>query len=148
MEFSQLLRAARQFERVFAQRISPVLERCELTMGEIRVLLFLANNPGCDTARDVVMVRGLGKSQVSQAVELLVGKGLLERSPSQRDRRIVHLTITQAGWPVAREAQAVQARCGRALFEGLTPEEMETLRVILEKIVANSARLAGEEQKQ
>ena len=31
---------------------------------------------------------------------------------------------------------------------GLTPEEMETLRVILEKMVANSARLAGEEQKQ
>ena len=29
-----------------------------------------------------------------------------------------------------------------------TPEEMETLRVILEKMVANSARLAGEEQKQ
>ena len=45
------------------------------------------------------------------------------------------------------EAQAVQARCGRALFEGLTPEETETLRVILEKIVANSARMAGEEQK-
>ena len=72
MEFSQLLRAARQFERVFAQRISPVLERCGLTIGEMRVLLFLANNPGCDTARDMVMVRGLGKSQVSQAVELLV----------------------------------------------------------------------------
>ena len=108
MEFSQLLRAARQFERVFAQRISPVLERCGLTIGEMRVLLFLANNPGCDTARDMVMVRGLGKSQVSQAV---------------------------------------QARCGRALIEGLTPEETETLRVILEKIVANSARMAGEEQK-
>ena len=42
----------------------------------------------------------------------------------------------------------MQARCGRALFDGLTPEEMETLRVILEKMVANSARLAGEEQKQ
>ena len=148
MEFSQLLRAARHFERVFARRMAPVLERCGLTMGEIRVLLFLANKPGCDTARDVVLVRGLGKSQVSQAVDLLVGKGLLERCPSQRDRRIVHLTITPAGWPVAREAQAVQARCGRALLEGLTPEETRTLQVILEKIVANSARLAGEEQEQ
>lgn len=58
MEFSQLLRAARQFERVFARRMAPVSERCGLTMGEIRILLFLANNPGCDTARDVVLVRG------------------------------------------------------------------------------------------
>lgn len=148
MEFYQILRAARQFERAFAQRISPVLERWSLTTGEMQVMLFLANNPGCDTARDMVVVRGLGKSQVSQAVELLVGKGFLARSPSQRDRRIVHLAITEDGWPAAREAQAVQARCGRALFDGLTPEEMETLRVILEKMVANSARLAGEEQKQ
>ena len=148
MEFYQLLRAARQFERAFAQRISPVLEQRALTMGEMQVLLFLANNPGCNTARDMVVVRGLGKSQVSQAVELLVGKGFLERSHSRRDRRIVHLTITEAGWPVAREAQAVQARCGRALFDGLTPEEMETLRVILEKMVANSARLVGEEHRQ
>ena len=75
MEFYQILRAARQFERAFAQRISPVLERWSLTTGEMQVLLFLANNPGCDTARDMVVVRGLGKSQVSQAVELLVGKG-------------------------------------------------------------------------
>ena len=61
-------------------------EQRALTMGEMQVMLFLANNPGCDTARDMVVVRGLGKSQVSQAVELLVGKGFLERSPSRRDR--------------------------------------------------------------
>lgn len=148
MEFSQLVQAARQFERMLVQRLNPLLERRGLTMGEARVLLFLANNPGCDTARDMAAVRGLGKSQVSQAVELLVGKGFLERCPSQRDRRIVHLAITQSGWPAAREIQAVQARCGRALLAGLTAAETETLRVILEKIVANSAKLAGEEQEQ
>ena len=63
MEFYQILRAARQFERAFAQRISPVLERWSLTTGEMQVLLSLANNPGCDTARDMVVVRGLGKPQ-------------------------------------------------------------------------------------
>lgn len=148
MEFSQLLQAARQFERMLAQQLAPLLERTGLTLGEARVLLFLANNPGCDTARDMAAVRGLGKSQVSQAVELLVGKGLLERCPSQRDRRIVHLAITGAGWPTARKIQAVQARCGRALLEGLTAEETQTLRVILRKIVANSEKLAGEEREQ
>lgn len=147
MEFSQLLRAARQFERVFAQRISPVLERCGLTIGEMRVLLFLANNPGCDTARDMLMVRGLGKPRCPRRWSCWWARAFWNAAPASGTRRIVHLTITQTGWPVAREAQAVQARCGRALFEGLTPEETETLRVILEKIVANSARMAGEEQK-
>lgn len=88
MEFSQLLQAARQFERMLAQQLAPLLERTGLTMGEARVLLFLANNPGAVTPPGIWRaVRGLGKSQVSQAVELLVGKGLLERCPSQRDRR-------------------------------------------------------------
>ena len=134
--------------QLYRRLLAGALKAYGLTQMEMDVLLFLANNPGLDTARDIVALRGLAKSQVSQAVELLVGKGFLARSPSQRDRRIVHLAITEAGWPAAREAQAVQARCGRALFDGLTPEEMETLRVILEKMVANSARLAGEEQKQ
>ena len=95
MEFYQILRAARQFERAFAQRISPVLERWSLTTGEMQVLLFLANNPGCDTARDMVVVRGLGKSQVSQAVELLVGKGFLARSPASG-------TGASSIWPLRR----------------------------------------------
>ena len=145
MEASRLLRFSRQFERFYAARFVPLLERMGWNMAEVHVLLFLANNPGRDTARDVATLRGLAKSQVSQAVERLTDQGVLSRCPDEADRRIIHLAITRQGRPLVEEALAIQTGCGRALTAGLTPEEMDCLRHIMEKVMANAERLAGKE---
>ena len=144
MEFYQILRAARQFERAFAQRISPVLERWSLTTGEMQVLLFLANNPQYDTARDVTEFRGLSKSQVSQAVELLVAEGLVSRTPDSSDRRVVHLSLTEEAGPLAREAQALQNSCAARLLSGFGPKESDQLLTFLERVLENGSILAEE----
>ena len=87
-------------------------------MREMDVVLFLANNPRCDTAREVSELRGLAKSQVSGAVELLCRKGLLRRMPDGADRRVVHLSLTDGGQALAREGRQVQAACLETLFSG------------------------------
>ncbi len=113
---AQLIRLPRKFGKYYDRQFLPLLEQTDLTMREVHVLLFLANHPGQDTARDVTELRGMAKSQVSQAVEVLAGRGLLTRRADGEDRRIVHLEITEQGAPLAREAQAVQAACGRRLL--------------------------------
>ena len=145
MEASRVLRLSRQFDRFYAGRFGTLLERTGWSMAEVHVLLFLANNPGLDTARDVVTMRGLAKSQVSQAVERLTDQGVLRRCPDEADRRVVHLSITEKGRPLAEEARAIQTGCGRALTAGLSHREMEQLRSIMEKVTANVERLAGKE---
>ena len=70
-QYTRLLQFSRQFGKFYAYQFAPFLERTGLSMREVHVLLFLANNPECDTARDVSEYRGISKSQVSQAVELL-----------------------------------------------------------------------------
>ena len=54
LSVSQLTRFSQRFGRYYAQCFTPLLERTGLTMREIHVLLFLANHPGQDTAREVV----------------------------------------------------------------------------------------------
>ena len=49
------------------------------------------------------------------------------------------------GFKMVEEALAIQTGCGRALTEGLTPEETELLRSILKKVMDNVERLAGKE---
>ena len=93
------------FPRLSANTIPGHSARCSsgrADTGEVQVLLFLANHPGNDTARDVVELRGLPKSQVSRAVDLLVSRGFLQRRPDETDRRVIHLAITEAGKPLAR----------------------------------------------
>ena len=116
-------------------------------MREIHVLLFLANHPGQDTARDVTELRGIAKSQVSQSVEVLTARGLLARRADGEDRRIIHLEITGKGAPLAREAQAVQAACGRRMLAGLTEEERTVFLNLLERVLRETEELsAGKER--
>ena len=147
MTYSHILRFSRQMERYYNDCFHVLTERTNVSINELRVLLFLANNPDCDTARDVVELRGLAKSQVSQAVEQLVRRGLLERRPDDTDRRIVHLSIPEAGLPLAREAQQIQADCGRQLLAGFSPGELAQLKTLFDKMMANGDRLAGKEDR-
>ena len=138
---SQLTRLPQRFRRYYDRRFLPLLERTGLSMREVHVLLFLANHPGQDTAREVVECRGLAKSQVSQAVEVLTGRGILARRADGEDRRIVHLDITEAGRPLAREAQAIQAACGRRLLAGLSEEEQAVFLDLLERVLRETEAL-------
>lgn len=144
ISYTRLLQFSQQFSKFYAHQFAPLLERTGLTMREVHVLLFLANNPDYDTARDVTLYRGMSKSQVSQAVELLRAEGLLQRTPDEADRRMVHLSITPAGRPLARECQALQERCGARLLDGLAPEQVRQLRELLETVLDNGAHLAEE----
>lgn len=144
---AQLTRLPRRFLKYYDRQFLPLLERTGLSMREIHVLLFLANHPGQDTARDVTELRGLAKSQVSQAVEALTGRGLLARRADGEDRRIIHLEITGKGAPLAREAQAVQAACGRRMLAGLTEEERTVFLNLLERVLRETEELsAGKER--
>lgn len=144
---AQLTRLPRRFSKYYDRQFLPLLERTGLSVREIHVLLFLANHPGQDTARDVTELRGIAKSQVSQSVEVLTARGLLARRADGEDRRIIHLEITGEGAPLAREAQAVQAACGRRMLAGLTEEERTVFLKLLERVLRETEELsAGKER--
>lgn len=144
LTIAQLTRLPRTFGKYYDRQFLPLLERTGLSMRELHILLFLVNHPGQDTARDVTELRGLAKSQVSQGVEVLTGRGLLARRADGEDRRVIHLDITDLGRPLAREAQAIQAACGRRLLAGLTEEERTVFLNLLEKVLEDSGQWVTE----
>lgn len=144
LTIAQLTRLPQTFRKYYNRQFLPLMERMDLSMREIHVLLFLANHPDQNTARDVTELRGLAKSQVSQAVEVLTGRGFLTRQADGTDRRIVHLTITAEGTPLAREAQEIQAACGRRLLAGLSEEERAVFLNLLERVLRETEELTAE----
>ena len=144
LTIAQLTRLPRTFGKYYDRQFLPLLERTGLSMRELHILLFLSNHPGQDTARDVTELRGLAKSQVSQGVEVLTGRGLLARRADGEDRRVIHLDITDLGRPLAQEAQAIQAACGRRLLAGLTEEERTVFLNLLEKVLEDSGQWVTE----
>ena len=132
---TQLLRVIQQFRRYYDRHFSELLSRTGLSMREMHVVLFLANHPAHDTARDVTELRGLAKSQVSAAV---AARELLRRQPDKTDRRVIHLALTDAGAALAREGQKLQSTCLDALFAGLTQSEAERFQELLEKVLTSA----------
>ena len=133
-----LLRVIRQFRRYYDRQFEDLLAASGLSMREMDVVLFLANNPGCDTAREVAELRGLAKSQVSAAVDLLAERGFLCRRSDQTDRRVVHLALTDQGTALARAGQRIQSACVDTLLSGLTQAEAEQFQTLLEKVLSGA----------
>ena len=142
--YTRLLQFFQQYTKYCDYQFLPVLERTGITMREVHVLLFLANNPDYDTARDITVLRGISKSQVSQAVDLLSAEGFLIRTPDARDRRIVHLSISPEGWPLAKECQRIQDFCTDQLVRDLSEEETAILRALFDRMIDTGTHLAEE----
>ena len=81
------------------------------------ILLFLANNPECDTASDIVELRKIKANLVSVNVNRLVEEGYLHREPVPGDRR---RPVCCA--PSRRSRSSTRdARCRHSLPRGCSP---------------------------
>lgn len=125
-------------KRRYAREMAPVLDKWQLNSMELDVLLFLGNNPGYDTASDMVQLRQLTKSHVSKAVESLTAKGLLAQERDQNNRRRVHLLLLPAAQPILKAGQQAQQRFVDVLTRGFSPEDMVAMQRMLETIARNA----------
>lgn len=123
--------------KLYCSLFTPVLERRGLTQLEMDILLFLANNPEYDTARDIVETRHLAKSHVSVGIDALAGRGLLARQMREGNRKTIHLILTEEAAPVVEEGRAVQRQYGELLLAGFTEEERGELFRMLDQIGEN-----------
>ena len=115
-------------------------EKYGLSQGEANVLMFLVNNPGRDTATDIVELRMLPKANVSKAVEGLIQKKLLVRRPDAADRRRVHLLLTPAGAAMTAEVEALRDVFATDLFLGFTPRQREEYAALNARIIENAQK--------
>ena len=138
---------SRGMEKLYSALFSPLLERCGLTQLEADILMFLANNPEYDTARDIVEKRRLAKSHVSVGVDALAERGLLERRRQEGNRKTIHLRLTGEAAPIVEDGRAAQKQYGKLLFAGFTAEDFRLLTALMDRVAGNvDAALAAEER--
>ncbi|MEM9350066.1 MAG: MarR family transcriptional regulator [Pseudomonadota bacterium] len=76
--------------------------RFGLTVSDWRVLAHL-HDAGTCSVREIHLQADLEKSRVSRAVARLEERGLLERAVHDGDKRLVNLTLTEAGLGMVNE---------------------------------------------
>ncbi|WP_137679793.1 MarR family winged helix-turn-helix transcriptional regulator [Aurantiacibacter suaedae] len=111
------------------------MERGEqpVALGAYSIPMLIGLNPGI-TPMQLASALSLDASKVALFLRDLVGKGLVERTRSASDGRVVELRLTAAGEDFARQARAASEKL-EAPFEGiLSGDEKETLITLLGKL--------------
>lgn len=122
---------------LYQRTVMPVCREFGLTFMEFTVLMFLHNNPQYDTAAQIVRIRRLTKSHVSVSVKGLQERGLVKGIYFPGNQKTLHLQLTEAAAPVVEAGLAAQKEFGDKLIQGFTPDEVEQLWKLTEKLHEN-----------
>ena len=113
------VKIARNILQAYSARCKPLCKEIGMPQTAFDILMFLANNPEFDTARDIVETRYIKANLVSVNVESLVREGYLKREKSPGDRRKVRLVCTQKAWPVVERGRRLQDQLTEELFKNV-----------------------------
>ncbi len=111
----------------------------ELKPLEGRLLCYLCSHPNCSSS-DIQADHHLVKSTVSELLSSLSSKGLIEYRLSENDRREKVIVVTEFGREAERRKREVIDAFDRAMVEGLSEEEQDQLRSLLNKVRVNAGR--------
>ena len=106
----------RKTSAAYAALCKPLCQKLHLPQTAFDILMFLANNPGYQTASDVVEVRKLKANLVSVNVDRLVQEGYLVREADPGDRRRTLLRCTEKACPIIEQGRALQEEFGARLL--------------------------------
>ena len=115
----------------------PVCRKFQLSQTSFDVLMFLANNPEYNTARDICEIRGIRTGIASVAVDFLVKNDYLLRQPDASDRRIWRLILTEKSGAIVQEGRQIQQEFGRQLTCGISEEELTAYMQTAQKFKEN-----------
>lgn len=119
-------------------------KRFDLTIPEWRIIAVLGRFPGL-SAVEVAERTLMDKVAVSRAVSRLIKSGRIDRQFADADRRRSILNLSDEGRKVHDEIAPMALKFEEDLLHGLTEEEIRSLNVIMERLLAR-ARLIGSPQ--
>jgi DNA-binding MarR family transcriptional regulator len=109
----------------------------ELTAAQWHPLWKLKRD-GPSTAQEMAREMDIDAGAMTRLIDRMVAKGLVERTRSSSDRRVVTLALSDDGDAVARRVPAVLAGVNNDYLRGFSNEEWETLKQLLRKMLANA----------
>ncbi len=141
----KMIAVGKKLANIYSGLSQPLCKKYGINQSCFDVLMFCANNPENNTARDICAVRGIKSGIASVAVETLIQKGYLVRTDDPSDRRIHRLVPTDEAENIISDGRAMQEKFISTLKSGISPEEEEIFERVNEKILEN-INLFGREE--
>lgn len=119
---------------LFVRASNAALASYGLRVRPYSVLLMVCSAPGGVSQRDLAEMLGLDPSQVVSLIDELAASALVERRPSETDRRAKLVVATDAGHALRAEVVPVVEAAVAAQLADLTATEQLILRDLLTRL--------------
>ncbi len=124
--------------------MKPIADQYGLTAMELSILLFLANDPECDTATDIVEIRHLAKSYVSTSIRSLEEQVYLKKEHRNGDHRTTRLVLLPPAQEVINAGRQAQTDFMSILTGNFSEDEICELETFLNRMNDNVCRALKE----
>ena len=131
------IKFAHNFYHAYCIRCNPICRELGMPQTAFDILMFLANNPDYNTAKDIVDLLGLKANLVSVNVERLVRDGYLHRKDFPGDRRKTSLICTRKSQPVIDRGRAVQDNFFEDIFQDVDESSRENFHRVMQAMEHN-----------
>jgi DNA-binding MarR family transcriptional regulator len=122
------------------QQVDRALQPHDLTHAQWIPLYWLARGAG-STPAELARDAALDPGAMTRALDRLEAKGLISRTRSCQDRRVVQIELTDAGRAAADRVPAVLSDVLNGHLRGFSDAEWRQLIGLLQRMVANGAAL-------
>jgi DNA-binding MarR family transcriptional regulator len=119
---------------VITAEMDAALKDLDISSQQMGILLSLTRGIA-DTPFELSKLLGIDTGLMTRMLDKLEEKGLLKRSRSVGDRRVVNLTLTAKGEEVAARIPEIAPRVLNARLKKFTKAEFEELRRLLRKFI-------------
>ncbi|MFD1507560.1 MarR family winged helix-turn-helix transcriptional regulator [Georgenia yuyongxinii] len=130
-----LLMAGRALRRSWVSALAP----WELSPHQSRALGAVCSGDAEPRLADIADQLRIAPRSATEVVDALEAKGLVRRAPSPHDRRAVVVQPTAEGLEVRSAVEQARTEAAEAYLAPLTPDERETLSVLLRRLTVDRA---------
>jgi DNA-binding MarR family transcriptional regulator len=130
----------RQILNMVSQEVDRQLAHTGLTNAQW-IPLFKLFVGQASTPAELARECRLDAGAMTRTLDRMEAKGLCLRQRSETDRRVVTITLTEAGREAAQVIPEVLSRVQNAHLAGFAPDEFELLKSFLRRILANAANI-------
>lgn len=144
MELQDFFTIFKKSDSAYQHYCQSVMQDWDVNATSFQIIMFLANNPQYNTARDLCRMRGIKTGIASVSIEQLIQRGYLERKTDSADRRIQRLFVTESAAGLVKRGREVQREFFSLVADCLTEKELETYLRLQEKIMTRVEQLERE----
>lgn len=122
----------REVNRLHFTTFHQTLSQFGLGKGQPPILKYLSENDGCKQS-EIAQREHVSAATTTVMLQTMEKNGLIQRKSDENDLRIMRVYITEKGRQVQKKCDEAIENMEKEIYEGFTPDEIETFKMLLTK---------------